>query len=133
MEYAFLEMTVKKRKKKNIKKNKGIASIASLTTKSISVAFSNYKKNKELKKFNQLNYKTWGKKSNQKERKELRNWEEKLIKESNKLKLKDEELRLKEKEIKTKEEIQKIESERLTKRWTFNSSSKWIKNKRKRS
>ena len=38
----------KKSKKINSKKKKGLAKIATLTTKSISSAFSNYKKNKEL-------------------------------------------------------------------------------------
>ena len=40
----------KKIKKKKIKNNNGLAKIATLTTKSISNAFSNYKKNKELNK-----------------------------------------------------------------------------------
>ena len=44
-------MTGKKKKKKKILKNKnGLAKIATITTKSISNAFSNYKKNKELEK-----------------------------------------------------------------------------------
>ena len=43
-------MTNKKKIKKNKIKNKGLSKIATLTTKSISNAFSNYKKNKELEK-----------------------------------------------------------------------------------
>ena len=42
-----------KRKKKNsktLKNNNGLAKIATITTKSLSNAFSNYKKNKELGK-----------------------------------------------------------------------------------
>ena len=46
----------------------------------------------------------------------MRSWEEKLTKESNKLKIKEEELKLKEKELKIKEEQQKVENKRLIKK-----------------
>ena len=47
-----------KNKKKNLKNN-GLAKIATLTTKSISNALSNYKKNKELEKVRLIkNYKS---------------------------------------------------------------------------
>ena len=41
---------LKKKKKTKIKKKVGLAKIATLTTKSLSNALSNYKKNKELEK-----------------------------------------------------------------------------------
>ena len=48
-------MRVKKKiKKKTIKKNNSLAKIATLTTKSLSSAFSNYKKNKELEKIKEI-------------------------------------------------------------------------------
>ncbi len=107
----------KKIKKMDVKNNNGLAKIATLTTNSISSAFSNYKKNKELEIIREIKlHKLREKNQIQKERKELRNWEERLNKESNKIRLSDEELKIKEKEIKSREEIQKIDSERLIKK-----------------
>ena len=54
--------------------------------------------------------------SYQKEKKELKLWEDRLNKESSKIRSNEEELRIREKEIRSKEDQQKIESERLTKK-----------------
>ena len=69
-----------------------------MTTKSISSAFSNYKKNKELDKIKAIKIQKLEEKNKiSNERKELRVWEERLTKESNKIKIKEEELRTREK------------------------------------
>ena len=47
----------KKIKKKDTKKNNGIAKIATITTKSLSNAFVNFKKNQELKKIKEIKLK----------------------------------------------------------------------------
>ena len=46
--------TNSKTKKKSLKNNSGLAKIATITTKSLSSAFENFKKNQEIKK-NQRN------------------------------------------------------------------------------
>ena len=76
----------KKSKRINSKKKKGLAKIATLTTKSISNAFSNYKKNKELEKIRIIKLEKLEEKNQiLKERKDLKLLEERLNKESNKL------------------------------------------------
>ena len=73
---------------KNSKNSSGIVKISNLAPKSfLSNAFSNYKKNKELNKIKAIKLEKL-KEKNQilKERKDLKVWEERLIKESNKLK-----------------------------------------------
>ena len=69
-------------KKKYIrKKNNGLANIASITTKSISNAISNYRKKKELEKIKSIKLSKLSEKNEiQKERKELKNLEEKISK-----------------------------------------------------
>ena len=111
-------MAYKKKKKTKIKKDSGgLAKIATFTTKSISSALSNYKKNKEQNKIRAIKLqKLEEKNSILKERKDLKIWEERLIKESNKIKLSEQELINKDKEIKLKEEKQKIEVDRLIKK-----------------
>ena len=88
-----------KRKKKNsktLKNNNGLAKIATITTKSLSNAFSNYKKNKELSKIKAIKLQKLEEKNQfLKERKDLKLWEERLNKESNKIRLNEEELRIK--------------------------------------
>ena len=106
-----------KLKKNNSKKNNGLAKIASITTKSISSAFVNFKKKQELKKIKEIKLKKLQENNNLiKEKKELKILEDKLKKEDNKLRLKEDELRIKEKELKSKEDQQKIEKERLIKK-----------------
>ena len=106
----------KKKQKRNLSQN-GLAKIATLTTKSISSAFTNYKKNKELEKIRVIKLQKIEEKNEiLKERKDLKIWEERLNKESNKIKLHEEELRLREKDIKLKDEKQKFEAERLIKK-----------------
>ena len=74
-----------------------------MTTKSISSAFSNYKKKKDLEKIRTIKIqKLEDKNLILKERKELKNWEERLSKESNKIKLNEEDLRNKEEKLKLK-------------------------------
>ena len=109
---------IKKKKKTKIKKDSGgLAKIATFTTKSISSALSNYKKNKEQNKIRAIKLqKLEEKNSILKERKDLKIWEERLIKESNKIKLSEQELINKDKEIKLREEKQKIEVDRLIKK-----------------
>ena len=82
-------MTIKKKnKKKNKKKVGGLAKIASLTTTSITSALTNYKKNKELNKIKEIKLKKIEEKNSIiKERKELKNWEERLNKLENKLEI----------------------------------------------
>ncbi len=110
---------VKKRKKKikDTHKKIGLAKIANLTSKSFGSVLSNYKKNKELEKIKTIKLQKLEEKSQiLKERKDLKIWEERLIKESNRIKLNEDELRLKEKEFKSKDEKQKVESDRLIKK-----------------
>ena len=97
-------MPKKKIKQKKIKKKIGVAKITNFSTKSfLSNAISNYKKNKELDKIKAIKLEKLQEKNQiLKERKDLKIWEERLIKESNKLKFNEDELRLKEKEIKIK-------------------------------
>ena len=111
-------MPRKKTKQKKINKANGIVKITNLAPKSfLSNAFSNYKKNKELNKIKAIKLEKLQEKNQiLKERKDLKVWEERLIKESNKLKFTEDELRLKEKEIKIKEEAQKLEASRLVKK-----------------
>ena len=79
----------------------GLSKIASLTTTSLSKAYSSYKKNQEIKKIKEIKLKKLEDNSQiQKEKKELRIWEDKLQKENNKLRLKEDELKIKEKELK---------------------------------
>ena len=109
-------MAYKKKIKKNQNKS-GLTQIAKLTSKSISGVFINFKKNKEQKKIKAIKlHKLEEKNQVFKEKKELKIWEDRLNKESNKIKLIDDELRVKEKEIKSKEEKQINESERLIKK-----------------
>ena len=110
-------MTKKKKNKPKQVKNNGLIKIANLTTKSISGAFSNYKKRKELEKIKITKLqKIEDKNQILRERKDLKNWEERLSKESAKIRLNEEDLRLREKEILSKEEKQKIEADRLVKK-----------------
>ena len=93
-------MTKKKKNKPKQVKNNGLIKIANLTTKSISGAFSNYKKRKELEKIKITKLqKIEDKNQILRERKDLKNWEERLSKESAKIRLNEEDLRLREKEI----------------------------------
>ena len=81
-------MIKKKNKRKKFIKKSGINKITNLAPKSfLSKAFSNYKKNKELNKIKAIKLEKL-KEKNQilKDRKELKAWEERLVKESNKLK-----------------------------------------------
>ena len=82
---------VKKRKKriKDTHKKNGLAKIANLTSKSLGSVLSNYKKNKELEKIKTIKLQKLEEKNQiLKERKDLKIWEERLIKESNRIKLK---------------------------------------------
>ena len=49
--------SLKRNKKSNSRKNNGLAKIASITTKSLSSAFVNFKKNQELKKIKEIKLK----------------------------------------------------------------------------
>ena len=114
----IVKMPRKRTKQKNSKKSNGIIKITNLAPKSfLSNALSNYKKNKELNKLKAIKLEKL-KEKNQilKERKDLKVWEERLVKESNKLKFNEDELRLKEKEIRIREEAQKLEASRLVKK-----------------
>ena len=103
-------MPRKKIKIKKTSKNNGLGKIASLTTKSIGKAFANYKKNKELQKIKLIKLQKLEEKNEiLKERKDLKNWEEKLNKESNKIKMNEEDFKIREKKINSLEEKQKIE------------------------
>ena len=75
-------MIKKKIKHKNSKKKTGIPKVSNFATKSfLSNAFSNYKKNKELNKIKEIKLEKLKEKNLiQKERKELKVWEERLIK-----------------------------------------------------
>ena len=62
VQILFLEMTRKsklknKTKKNRSKKNSGLAKIASITTKSLSSAITNFKRNQELKKIKEIKLK----------------------------------------------------------------------------
>ena len=95
-------MKTKKKSRTRVSKEKhGLSKIASFTTKSITSAISNYKKNKEQNKIKAIKLqKLEERNSFFKEKKELKIWEDKLIKENNKLKATEDEIKLKEKEIK---------------------------------
>ena len=95
---------IKSRIKKNIAhQNSGLAKIATITTKSLSNAYVNFKKSQENKKIKEIKLKKLQESNDLfKEKKELKAWDEKLKKEDNKLRLKEDELRLKEKELKSK-------------------------------
>ena len=90
--------SLKKNRKSHSKKNNGFAKIASITTKSLSSAFVNFKKSQELRKIKEIKLKKLSE-SNEiiRERKDLKILEEKLKKEDNKLRYKEEELKSKEK------------------------------------
>ena len=76
----------RKKKQKKISNKNGLAKIATITTKSISSAFSSYKKNKELEKIRLIKLQKIEEKNQiLRERKDLRSWEERLSKESNKI------------------------------------------------
>ena len=77
----------KKKRIKNLKRKNGLAKIANFTTKSLGNVLSNYRKSKELEKIKIIKLQKL-KEKNQilKEKKDLRTLEEKLIKESNKIK-----------------------------------------------
>ena len=88
-----------KNKRVRNKDNSGLAKLASITTKSISSAYLNYKKNQEQKKIKEIKLKKLQENNNIiKEKKELKTWEERLKKEDNKIKAKEEELKIKEKQ-----------------------------------
>ena len=87
-------MPLKKKKTKIKKKTNGLAKIASLTTSSLSSALSNYKKKKEQEKIKAIKLqKLEERNSYQKEKKELKLWEDRLNKESSKIRSNEEELR----------------------------------------
>ena len=91
--------TKKKNSKRKIKSNEnGLTKLATLTTKSLSNAYSNYKKRQELNKIKEIKLKKL-QENNEiiREKKELRIFEEKLKKEDTKLRFKEEELKQKEK------------------------------------
>ena len=102
-------------KKKTI--NKSDSRVSLFSSVKIKKVLNNFKKNQEQKKLKEIKLKKLAE-NNQiiKDRKELRSWEERLSKESIKLKLREEELKLKEKELKIKEEQHKIENKRLIKK-----------------
>ena len=110
-------MPRKKTKSKIKSKNSGLTKIATLTTKSISSAFTNYKKQRELEKIRLIKLQKLEEKNQiLKERKDLKSWEERLNKESNKIKIYEDDLRAKEKKINSLDDKQKIEAERLVKK-----------------
>ena len=79
-------------KKKSSKQDTGLAKIATITTKSLSSAFVNFKKNQELKKIKEIKLKKLSENNEViRERKDLKILEEKLKKEDNKLRYKEEE------------------------------------------
>ena len=85
------------RTKKKIN-NIGLAKIANLTTKSISSAFIKYKKNRELEKVKVIKLQKLEEKNQiLKERKDLKSWQDRLNKESNKIKINEEDLKYREK------------------------------------
>ena len=82
-------MKTKKKARTRVSKEKhGLSKLASFTTNSIASAISNYKKNKEQNKIRAIKLqKLEERNSFFKEKKELKIWEDKLIKENNKLKI----------------------------------------------
>ena len=91
---------LKKKNKKKINKKPKLTGIANLTTKSLSNVISNYKKNKELEKIKNIKLQKLEEKNKIiKEKKELKIWEDRLNKESNKIKFNEDALRTKEKEL----------------------------------
>ena len=83
-------MIKKKKKIKTKKEKKGLSKLTNFTTKSLSGAFLNFKKNQELKKIKEIKLKRIQENNSLvKERKELKIWEEKLKKEENKLRSKE--------------------------------------------
>ena len=88
--------SLKKNKKGSSRKDNGLKKIASITTKSLSSAFVNFKKNQELKKIKEIKLKKLSENNEIiRERKDLKILEEKLKKEDNKLRYKEEELKTK--------------------------------------
>ena len=115
MKQLIIKMVKKKKNflKKRQNKN-GLVKIATLTSKSLGSVLSNYKKSKELEKIKIIKLQKLEEKNKiLKERKDLKIWEDRLIKESNRRKQNENELRIKEKEFRSKEEEQKLEAERL--------------------
>ena len=75
-------MNKKKKKIKLKKEKKGLSKITNFTTKSISSAFINFKKNQQIKKNKEIKLKKLQENNDLiKEKKELKLWEEKLKKE----------------------------------------------------
>ena len=61
-------------KKKKVKQNNGLAKIATITTKSLSSAFINFKKNQEIKKIKEIKLKKLQENNNLiKEKKRIKN------------------------------------------------------------
>ena len=88
-------MPLKKKKTKIKKKTNGLTKIASFTTSTLSSALTNYKKKKEQEKIKAIKLqKLEERNSYQKEKKELKLWEDRLNKESSKIRLNEEELRI---------------------------------------
>ena len=99
-------------RKANRSKNNSFTKLATITTKSLSNAFVNFKKNQEIKKIKEIKLKKLQENSDLiRQKKELKIWEEKLKKEDNKLKSKEEELKITEKNLKSKEDSLAIENE----------------------
>ena len=72
-------------KKDKTVKNNGLSKIAKITTKSLSAAFTSFKKKQELKRIKDIKLKKLQENNDLiKEKKELKIWEEKLKKEDNK-------------------------------------------------
>ena len=90
-------------KRNSSKQNNSLAKIATITSRSLSSAFINFKKNQEIKKIKEIKLKKLQENNDLlKEKKELKIWEEKLKKEDSKLRFKEDELKVKEKELKLK-------------------------------
>ena len=88
--------TKKKIRTRTSKEKHGLSKIASFTTKSIASAISNYKKNKEQNKIRAIKLqKLEDRNLLLKEKKDLKVWEDKLLKESNKLKVTENEIKIK--------------------------------------
>ena len=84
-------MPLKKKKTKIKKKTNGLTKIATLTTSSLSSALSNYKKKKEQEKIKAIKLqKLEERNSYQKEKRELKLWEDRLNKESSKIRSNEE-------------------------------------------
>ena len=74
-------MPKREKKIKTKKEKKGLSKLTSFTTKSLSSAYINFKKNQELKKIREIKLRKLQENNNLvKEKKELRNLEEKLKK-----------------------------------------------------